>query len=128
MAILKCHVFLSGLQHFQVITDHNPLIPILNNHRLDEIENPRLQQLRTRVMGYNFTAQWLKGSNNNPPDALSRNSVSDPTPQMHLLNWIHLINQTYPFLKEGPVLLYTIPAPTWIHYTTLLMKMLNTNN
>ena len=44
-AILKCHTFLAGLQHFQVITDHNPLIPILNNHRLDEIENPRLQRL-----------------------------------------------------------------------------------
>jgi len=44
-AILKCHVFLAGLQHFQVFTDRNPLIPILNNHRLDEIENPCLQRL-----------------------------------------------------------------------------------
>ena len=43
-AILKCHLFLAGLQHFLVITDHNPLIPILNNHRLDEIENPHLQR------------------------------------------------------------------------------------
>ena len=31
-ATLKCHLFLAGLQHFQVITDHNPLIPILNHH------------------------------------------------------------------------------------------------
>jgi len=44
-AILKCHTFLAGLQHFKVLTDHNPLIPILNNHRLDEIENPHLQLL-----------------------------------------------------------------------------------
>ena len=56
-AILKCHIFLAGLQHFQVVTDHNPLISILNNHRLDEIENPRLQRLRTRIMGYNFIAE-----------------------------------------------------------------------
>ena len=46
-AIQRCHLFLAGLQHFQVVTDHNPLIPILNSHRLDEIENPRLQCLRT---------------------------------------------------------------------------------
>ena len=64
--------FLAGLQYFQVITDHNPLIPIINNHRLDETENPRL-------MGYNFTAEWLKGSNNSAPNALSRNPISDPS-------------------------------------------------
>jgi len=71
-AISKCKLFLSGLQYFTVITDHNPLIPILNNHRLDEIENPCLQRLKTRLMAYNFTAQWLNGANNNAPDALSR--------------------------------------------------------
>ena len=42
-AIKKCHIFLAGLQHFSIVTDHHPLIPILNSHRLDEIENPRLQ-------------------------------------------------------------------------------------
>ena len=47
-AIKKCYIFLAGINHFTVVTDHNPLIPILNSHRLDEIENPRLQRLRTR--------------------------------------------------------------------------------
>ena len=41
-AIKKCNIFLAGIDHFTVIMDHNPLIPILNTHRLDEIENPRL--------------------------------------------------------------------------------------
>ena len=79
-AIIKCNLFLAGLPHFTVVTDHDPLVPILNNHRLDEIENPRLQRLKTRVMAYNFTAEWVKGSLNNAPDALSRNPVSDPEP------------------------------------------------
>ena len=57
-AVSKCKIFLMGLQHFHIVTDHNPLIPILNSHRLDEIENPRLQRLRTRLMAYNFTAVW----------------------------------------------------------------------
>ena len=79
-AILKCKMFLEGLQHFRVITDHNPLIPILNSHRLDEIENPRLQRLRTRLMAFNFTAEWCKGTKNQAPDALSRNPVGEHTP------------------------------------------------
>lgn len=29
-AVKKCQLFLSGLDHFTVVTDHNPLIPILN--------------------------------------------------------------------------------------------------
>ena len=77
-AVHKCNLFLAGLQHFTVVTDHNPLIPIMNSHRLDEIENPRLQRLKTKLMAYNFTAEWLKGTKNDAPDALSRNPVSDP--------------------------------------------------
>ena len=69
-----------GLQHFHIVTDHNPLIPILNSHCLDKIENPRLQRLRTRLMTYNFTAVWCKGATNKAPDALSRYPVWEPCP------------------------------------------------
>ena len=31
-------------------------------------------------MGYAFTAEWVKGAQNNAPDTLSRSSVSDPKP------------------------------------------------
>ena len=79
-AIAKCTIFLAGLPHFTVITDHHPLVSILNSHRLDEIVNPRLQRLRTKVMAYNFTTQWVKGVLNNVPDALSRHPVSTPSP------------------------------------------------
>ena len=68
--IAKCRLFLAGIPHFQLVTDHHPLVPILNCHRLDEIENPRLQRLKTRIMGYNFTAQWIKGTLN-PLNAVS---------------------------------------------------------
>ena len=67
----KCKTFLMGLQNFQVITDHNPLIPILNSHRLDEIDNPRLQWLKTKLMAFNLTAKWCKGDTNRAPDVLS---------------------------------------------------------
>ena len=56
-----------GMQYFDVITDHNPLISILNNHRLDEIDNPRLQRLRAKIMAFNFTVIWHKGATNQAP-------------------------------------------------------------
>ena len=80
-AILKSNIFLAGLPHFTILTDHHPLVPILSNHHLDEIENPRLQRLKMKIMGYTFTAEWIKGTFNSIPDALSRNPVSDPHPQ-----------------------------------------------
>ena len=79
-AIYKCHIFLAGLPHFTVVTDHRPLVSILNNHRL-EVVNPRLQRLKTRVMAYNFTAEWVKGALNSASDALSRFPVSSPSSQ-----------------------------------------------
>ena len=77
-AVLKSKLFLAGLQHFKIITDHSLLIPILNSHQLDEIENPRLQRLRTKLMAFNFTAEWCKGTTNQEPDALSRNPIWAP--------------------------------------------------
>ena len=75
----KCKMFLVGLQNFQVITDHNPFIPILlNSHHLDEIGNPRLQQLKTKLMAFNLIAKWYKGDTNKAPDALSRYPVWEP--------------------------------------------------
>ena len=35
-AVEKCRLFLEGLSNFEVVTDHRPLIPIINGHRLDE--------------------------------------------------------------------------------------------
>lgn len=79
-AIAKWHIFLAGLPHFTFITDHHPLVPILNSHRLDEMDNPRLQHLKTKIMGYTFRAEWVKGAHNTVPDALSRHPSADPSP------------------------------------------------
>ena len=80
-AVQKCNIFLADMSHFQIITDHHPLVSILNTQCLNEIENPRLQRLKARLMPYNFTVEWVKGTLNQAPDALSRYSVSDPVVQ-----------------------------------------------
>ena len=77
-SIRKCHKFFAGLPHFEVVTDHNPLLAILNNRRLDKIENPRIQRMRTKLMSYHFTTQWQKGVLNHASDALSRSPTKDP--------------------------------------------------
>ena len=79
-AIKKCRLFLAGLPTFSIFTDHKPLIPILNSKQLDEIENPRLQRLRMKILEYTFVAAWVKGKDNEKPDALSRAPVSQPMP------------------------------------------------
>ena len=67
----KCQTFLMDLKNFQVITAHNPLVSILNSHNLDEIDNPRLQWHKTKLMVFNVAATWCKGDTNRVPDALS---------------------------------------------------------
>ena len=78
-AMGKTKFYIAGLQHFSLITDHRPLVPILNSYTLDAVENPRLQRLKEKVAPYIFTAVWRPGKELCIPDALSRSPVSDPT-------------------------------------------------
>ena len=71
-AVKKCRMFLAGRQHFDVVTDHKPLLPIVNSKNLSDIENPRLQRLREKLTPYSLSLIWKKGSEHSIPDALSR--------------------------------------------------------
>ena len=73
-------------------------------------------------MRYNFTAQWLKGSNNNAPDALSRNPVSDPTPY-DALGELDTLDQPDISISEIRVCTATHhPNPHLEHSTNLRMS------
>ena len=74
-AMKKCHQFLEGLPSFELITDHRPLVPILNDYSLDKLDNPRLLRLRLKMARYIFTARWVPGNRNIEADALSRSPV-----------------------------------------------------
>ena len=78
-ALQKCRLFVGGLSNVEVLTDHRPLVPILNSKTLDEIENPRLQRLKLRMSEFGqFTATWVPGSQHVAADALSRSPVDRP--------------------------------------------------
>ena len=76
-AVKKCRPFLAG-RPFEVVTDHRPLVAILNHKSLPEIENPRLQRLRMKLLDYQFTTSWRPGRQMVIPDALSRAPVDAP--------------------------------------------------
>ncbi|XP_065178538.1 uncharacterized protein K02A2.6-like [Sycon ciliatum] len=75
---------LGAYSTFEVVTDHRPLVPILNTYYLDQIENPRLQRLVLKLRPYQLHASWRKGSDHAFPDALSRHPVRDPCPEDEL--------------------------------------------
>jgi hypothetical protein len=78
-AMLKSRQFLEGLPSFQLVIDHRPLIPILNDYHLDKLDNPRILRLRLSMQRYSFVAVWLPGKNNVMADALSRSPVDHPS-------------------------------------------------
>jgi hypothetical protein len=53
-AISKLHFYLRGMQHFQIFTDHKPLLVIFLKD-LPAVENRRKQNLRYALMVYYFT-------------------------------------------------------------------------
>ena len=68
----QCRMFLSVCPNFYVATDHLPLIPILGDKALDQIQNPRLRALKEKTLRFNFQAIHVPGKKHMAPDATSR--------------------------------------------------------
>lgn len=73
-AVEKCHLYLAGTD-FKVITDHQPLLGILNRKNLDAINNICIQRLMAKLLGYSFQVDWVPGKNHVIADTLSENPV-----------------------------------------------------
>jgi hypothetical protein len=73
-AIEKCRLYLAGTE-FTVVTDHQPLLGIINRKNLDAINNVRIQRLMAKLLGYSFRLEWTPGKNHHIADSLSRNPV-----------------------------------------------------
>ena len=80
-AMKKCRIHLLGLDHFELVVDHKALVTILDKHRLDDVDNTRLQRHKEKTALFSFTTRWTKGKDHCIPDALSRAPVSDPLPE-----------------------------------------------
>ena len=67
----KCRLYLAGAD-FTIVTDHQPLLGVLNRKNLDAIINVRIQQLMSKLLGYSFQVKWITSKNHAIADALSR--------------------------------------------------------
>merc|ERR1712020_471300 len=89
-AIEKCRLYLLGTR-FLVVTDHKPLLGILNGRDLDSIQNTRLQRITTKLLGYNFRVRWIPGKKQVIADALSRYPVFQPEAEDQTDVLVHIL-------------------------------------
>ena len=78
LACKKTAMFTEGIS-FTIVTDHKPLIPILLDYSLTEIENKILERLRMKIDHLSYQVEWIKGSDNKEADAFSWAPSSWPT-------------------------------------------------
>ena len=64
--------FIHGCDDLVIATDHKPLVKLLGNRKLEDIENPRLLSLKEKTLSFRFTMRYVPGAKNKIPDATSR--------------------------------------------------------
>lgn len=71
--------YLIGI-HFNIETDHKPLVPLLSTKSLDEMPL-RIHRFRLRLMRYHYSISHVAGKELCTADTLSRDPVDNPDPQ-----------------------------------------------
>lgn len=81
-ALQKCRMFVLGCPDLLVAVDHKPLVKILGDRSLADIDNPRLLRLKEKSLRYQFRIKHVPGIWHKGPDACSRypSPAADPTP------------------------------------------------
>ena len=64
--------FTLGCDDLVVITDHKPLVKLLGDRMLDEIQNTRLFRIKQRTLPWYYSIYHLPGKTNYAADAMSR--------------------------------------------------------
>ena len=68
--------FTMGCDNLLVVVDHKPLVKILGDRGLDEIDSPRLFRLKLRTLMWKFSVEYQPGIHNYFADAVSRHPTS----------------------------------------------------
>ena len=68
--------YLVGMDNFRLITDHKPLVPLINSKDLDAVP-VRCQRLLMRLMGFNGKAEYAPGKTLFIADTLSHSPIDE---------------------------------------------------
>ena len=60
-AMEKAKYFLLGCKSFLLATDHKPLLGILSDRSMEDVENPKLQRLKEKTLRFNFAICHVPG-------------------------------------------------------------------
>lgn len=71
----KTRYFTLGCEDLIVGTDHKPLLGILCNKSMDQIDNPRILRLKEKTLFWRFKVVYVPGRQNGGPDCLSRRGL-----------------------------------------------------
>ena len=80
----KAKHFILGCEKLIVAVDHKPLLGLLNDKSLAEIDNPRLLMLKEKTLWFNFKVVWVPGRTNAGPDFMSRVKNQESTKQARI--------------------------------------------
>ena len=71
--------FVLGCKNFIVAADHKPLLNVLNDRSLSDIQNRRLHNLKEKTLLYSFDIVHVPGKKHLGPDTALRYPVGHPT-------------------------------------------------
>lgn len=72
--------YLVGLPSFTLLTDHKPIVPLINSKELNDAP-VRCQRMLMRMMRYSGKAEYTPGKNMTVADSLSRSPVVSTEPE-----------------------------------------------
>ena len=75
-ALFKARHFVLGCSRLTVAVDHLPLLGILSDRSLADIDNPRLLLLKEKTLWFRFTTIHVPGKFHCGPDYMSRNAIA----------------------------------------------------
>ena len=71
-ALHQCRYFVMGCSDLTVATEYQPLLKVLNDRSLADMQNRRLQNLKEKTLSYQVNIVHVPGKKNYGPDTTSR--------------------------------------------------------
>uniref|UniRef100_A0AAV2KPW2 Reverse transcriptase RNase H-like domain-containing protein n=1 Tax=Knipowitschia caucasica TaxID=637954 RepID=A0AAV2KPW2_KNICA len=89
--------YLVGMDKFRLITDHKPLVPLINSKDLDAVP-VRCQRLLMRLMRFNAKAEYAPGKTLVISDALSRSPLKESysTTEAAIASHVNAVTHSWP--------------------------------